>query len=71
MGLIPQKERDILAKEFGEKLVNDVRLVVFTQEMPCLFCKETELVTVLTLHVRVYLFVHSFLPLAFRIQVLC
>ena len=44
MGLIPQKERDILSKEFGEKLVNDVRLVVFTQEMPCMFCKETELV---------------------------
>lgn len=44
MGLIPQKERDILAKEFREKMVNDVRLVVFTQEIPCMFCKETELV---------------------------
>jgi len=39
--LIPQKERDVLAKEFGAKLVNEVRLVVFTQEMPCLFCRET------------------------------
>jgi len=44
MALIPQKERDILTKQFGEKLVNDVRLVVFSQEVPCLFCKETELV---------------------------
>ena len=44
MGLIPQKERDILVKEFGQKLVNDVRLVMFTQEIPCLFCKETEMV---------------------------
>ncbi len=44
LGLIPQKERDTLAKEFGEKMVNDVRLVVFTQEIPCMFCKETELV---------------------------
>jgi glutaredoxin-like protein len=44
MALIPQKDRDILTKQFGEKLVNDVRLVVFTQETPCLFCKETELV---------------------------
>ena len=41
MPLIQQKERDILAKEFSEKLVNEVRLVVFTQEVPCVFCKET------------------------------
>jgi glutaredoxin-like protein len=39
--LIQQKEREFLAKEFGSKLVNDVRLVVFTQDMPCVFCKET------------------------------
>ena len=44
MPLIPQRERDILAKQFAEKLVNDVRLVVFTQEVPCAFCKETEAV---------------------------
>jgi glutaredoxin-like protein len=42
MGLVPQKEKDILAKEFGEKLVDDVRLVVFTQQTPCMFCRETE-----------------------------
>lgn len=41
MPLIGQKERDFLTKEFSEKLVNDVRLVVFTQEVPCVFCKET------------------------------
>ena len=41
MPLIGQKERDFLTKEFAEKLVNDVRLVVFTQEVPCVFCKET------------------------------
>lgn len=44
MALIPQKERDILTKQFSEKLVDEVRLVVFSQEVPCLFCKETELV---------------------------
>lgn len=38
---IGKKERDFLAKEFGTKLVNEVRLVVFTQEVPCAFCKET------------------------------
>ena len=41
MPLIPQKERDALTKEFGAKMVNDVRLIVFTQEMPCMFCRET------------------------------
>lgn len=44
MALIPQKERDILTKQFSEKLVDEVRLGVFSQEVPCLFCKETELV---------------------------
>lgn len=38
--MIGQKERDFLAKEFGTKLVNEVRLLVFTQEMPCMFCRE-------------------------------
>lgn len=41
VALIPQKERDFLTKEFAQKLVEDVRLVVFTQEVPCMFCKET------------------------------
>ncbi|HEX9908739.1 MAG TPA: thioredoxin family protein [Thermoplasmata archaeon] len=41
MGLIGQKEKDFLVKEFAAKLVNEVRLVVFTQEMPCVFCRET------------------------------
>lgn len=44
MPLIGQKERDVLAKEFAEKLVDEVKLVVFTQEVPCIFCKETVLV---------------------------
>ena len=41
MALIGAKEREFLTKEFSEKLVNDVRLVIFTQEIPCMFCKET------------------------------
>lgn len=41
MSLIGQKEKDFLKKEFSTKLVNEVRLVVFTQEVPCMFCKET------------------------------
>ena len=41
MPLIGDKEREALSKEFGQKLVHDVKLVVFTQEVPCMFCKET------------------------------
>jgi glutaredoxin-like protein len=41
VSLIPQKEREILSKEFAAKLVNEVKLMVFTQEMPCMFCRET------------------------------
>ncbi len=41
MPLIGPKEREFLAKEFAEKLKNDVRIAVFTQDVPCDFCKET------------------------------
>ncbi len=41
MPLIGPKEKEFLTKEFSEKLVNEVRLVVFTQEVPCTFCRET------------------------------
>lgn len=41
MSLIGAKEREFLTKEFGEKLKNEVKIVVFTQEAPCVFCRET------------------------------
>ena len=41
MPLLGEKEKESLSKEFSGKLLNDVRLVVFTQEIPCMFCKET------------------------------
>jgi len=41
VAIIGQKEIEFLKKEFAQKLVKDVRLVVFTQEVPCVFCKET------------------------------
>ena len=41
MPLISEKDAEFLRKEFGEKLVNPVKLVVFTQEFECQFCAET------------------------------
>lgn len=41
MPMIAQKDGEKLTKEFAKKMVNEVRLVVFTQEVQCAFCKET------------------------------
>lgn len=41
MPIIKDKEKERLRKDLSEKLVDDVRLVVFTQDVPCLFCSET------------------------------
>ena len=39
--LIPEEQKQHLIDEFMEKLVNPVRLVMFTQEVECQFCSET------------------------------
>lgn len=41
MSLIPDKEREHLRKIFQEGLRDEVKLVVFTQEFECEYCKET------------------------------
>ncbi len=40
MGLLKEKDKEIVKKEFS-KLKNDVTLIVFTQELECEYCKET------------------------------
>jgi glutaredoxin-like protein len=41
MGLIPEEHKQQVKAEFDEKLTNKVKLVMFTQENECPFCKET------------------------------
>lgn len=41
MPLISEKDAEFLRKDFEEKLVAPVKLVMFTQEMECQFCAET------------------------------
>lgn len=41
MGLLPEEHKQHIKEELNQKLVNKVRLVVFTQENECPFCKET------------------------------
>ena len=40
MGLIPEKHKQHLKEEFEKNLKDDVRIVVFTQETECPFCKQ-------------------------------
>jgi len=41
MPLIGQKDADYLRKEFSDKLIEPVQLVMFTQEFECQYCRET------------------------------
>ena len=41
MGLIPDDKKELLKNDFNAKLVDPVRLVMFTQEIECRFCSDT------------------------------
>ncbi|MEM1566814.1 MAG: thioredoxin family protein [Candidatus Bathyarchaeia archaeon] len=41
MGLIPETHKTHLREELAEKLLNPVRLIVFTQEFECQYCAQT------------------------------
>ena len=41
MGLIKDKDKEYLKKKFDEEMEGEVRIVYFTQDFECQFCKET------------------------------
>lgn len=41
MSLLPEEKKELLRNEFKEKLVDPVKLIMFTQEMECKYCSET------------------------------
>jgi len=41
MALIKDEDREYLRKKFGEEMEKDVKIIYFTQEFECQFCKET------------------------------
>ena len=43
MSLLPDDKKELLRAEFKEKLVDPVRIVMFTQEMECRFCSDTRI----------------------------
>jgi glutaredoxin-like protein len=41
LSLIPDDKKELLKNDFKEKLVDPVRIVMFTQELECRFCSDT------------------------------
>lgn len=70
MPIIKQKDADILRKEFEEKLVEPVRLVVFTQEIECQYCRETRQLVeeVAALSDKIEVEVYNFITDAEKVQ---
>ena len=62
MGLIPDDKKELLKEDFEAKLVDPVKIVMFTQEIECRFCSDTrQLVQDLaTLNDKVTAEIHDF-----------
>ncbi|MCW4000520.1 MAG: thioredoxin family protein [Candidatus Bathyarchaeota archaeon] len=45
MSLLPDDKKELLKKDFQEKLVDPVKLVMFTQETECRYCNDTRRLT--------------------------
>ena len=41
MSLLPDDKKELLKNDFKEKLVDPVKIVMFTQEFECRFCSDT------------------------------
>lgn len=41
MSLLPEDKKELLRNDFKEKLVNPVKIIMFTQEVECRFCSDT------------------------------
>ncbi len=41
MSLIPDDKKELLKADFSQKLVDPVKIVMFTQEMECQYCSQT------------------------------
>jgi glutaredoxin-like protein len=41
LSLLPEDKKELLRNDFKEKLVNPVKIIMFTQEVECRFCSDT------------------------------
>ena len=62
MSLIPDDKKELLKNDFKEKLVDPVKIVMFTQEFECQYCSDTrQLVqTFATLNDKITMEIHDF-----------
>ncbi|MCW4024330.1 MAG: hypothetical protein NWF01_04755 [Candidatus Bathyarchaeota archaeon] len=42
MSLIPDDKKELLKNDFKAKLVDPIKILMFTQEIECRFCAETK-----------------------------
>lgn len=62
LSLLPDDKKEMLKKDFREKLVDPVRLVMFTQEFECRYCSDTRKIAeeLATLNDKITSEVHDF-----------
>lgn len=62
MSLIPEEHREHIRNQLAERLVNPVKVIMFTQELECQYCSQTkQLVTeIATLNDKIQAEVHDF-----------
>jgi hypothetical protein len=41
LSLLPDEKKELLKKDFEEKLVDPIKIVMFTQEFECRYCSDT------------------------------
>ena len=41
LSLLPDDKKELLKKDFMEKMVDPVKIIVFTQEFECRYCSDT------------------------------
>jgi glutaredoxin-like protein len=62
LSLLPDDKKELLKKDFQEKLVDPVRIVMFTQEFECRYCSDTRKIAeeLATLNDKITSDVHDF-----------
>ena len=62
MSLLPEDKKELLKNDFKEKLVDPVKIVMFTQEFECRYCSDTRKLAqeLATLNDKITMEVHDF-----------
>ncbi len=63
MSLLPDDKKELLKKDFIEKMVDPIKIVVFTQEFECRYCEDTRKIAeeLATVSDKITVEVHDFL----------